>query len=110
MPILDQFLAGGINCMFPLEVAGGTDPVAIRKKYGHRALLHGGVDKMQLIKGPKAIEAELLRLKPIVDDGAFIPHVDHRCPMNVTLDNYKFYLKLKRELFNAGNLNPHYAE
>ena len=109
-PIMDQFLAGGINCMFPLEVAGGSDPVALRAKYGRRVLLHGGVDKMELLKGPKEIERELLRLKPVVDEGGFIPHVDHRCPANVTLDNYKVYQKLKREIFNAGNLVPHYDE
>ena len=107
-PIADQFLAGGINCMFPLEVASGTDPVALREKYGKTMLLHGGVDKMPLREGPKAIEKELLRLKPVVDEGGFIPHVDHRCPMDVPLENYKFYLKLKREIFNAGNLKPHY--
>ena len=110
MPILDQFLAGGINCMFPLEVAGGTDPVAIRAKYGRKVVLHGGVDKMALLKGPKAIEQELLRLKPLVEDGGFVPHVDHRCPADVTLENYKFYLKLKRQMFNAGDLKPHYKE
>ena len=110
MPILDQFLAGGINCMFPLEVAGGTDPVAIREKYGRRVLLQGGVDKIALLKGPKGIEQELLRLKPLVEDGGFVPHVDHRCPADVTLENYKFYLKLKRQMFNAGDLKPHYKE
>ena len=110
MPILDQFLAGGINCMFPLEVAGGSDPVAIREKYGKRVLLHGGVDKMPLREGPKAIEKELLRLKPLVDEGGFIPHVDHRVPADVTLKSYKFYLKLKREIFNAGDFKPHYKE
>jgi uroporphyrinogen decarboxylase len=110
MPILDQFLAGGINCMFPLEVAGGTDPVAIREKYGRKVLLHGGVDKMALLKGPKGIERELLRIRPVVEEGGFVPHVDHRCPADVTLENYKFYLKLKRQMFSAGDLKPHYKE
>jgi len=110
MPILDRFLGGGINCMFPIEVAAGSDPVAMRATYGKRVLLHGGVDKMKLLQGPKAIETELLRLKPVVDEGGFIPHVDHRCPADVTLENYTFYLKRKRELFGAGNLLPHYEE
>ena len=106
--LMDQFLGGGINCMFPLEVAAGTDPVALREKYGRRVLLHGGMDKIALLKGPNAIERELLRLKPVVEEGGFIPHVDHRCPADVTLENYKAYLKLKREIFNAGDLLPHY--
>ena len=70
--------------------------MAIREKYGRKVLLHGGVDKMALLKGPKAIEQELLRIKPVVEEGGFVPHVDHRCPADVTLENYKFYLKLKR--------------
>jgi uroporphyrinogen decarboxylase len=96
--------------MFPLEVAGGTDPVAIREKYGRKVLLHGGVDKMALLKGPKGIERELLRIRPVVEEGGFVPHVDHRCPADVTLENYKFYLKLKRQMFSAGDLKPHYKE
>ena len=73
-------------------------------------LLHGGVDKMALLKGPKEIERELLRIRPVVEEGGFVPHVDHRCPADVTLENYKFYLKLKRQMFNAGDLKPHYEE
>jgi len=108
--LLDQFLDSGYNCAFPIEVAAGSDPVTMREKYGRRILLHGGVDKMALLKGPKAIEEELLRLKPLVDEGGFIPHVDHRCPADVTLENYKVYMKLKREIYRAGDLAPHYAE
>ena len=106
-PLAESFLSGGINCMFPLEVVAGSDPVALRDKHGKAMLLHGGVDKMVLRRGGKAIEQELLRLKPVVDEGGFIPHVDHRCPSDVSLANYKLYLRLKRDMLNAGNLAPH---
>ncbi len=110
MPILDIFLRGGINCMFPVEVNGGSDPVAMREKYGDKLLMMGGVDKMVLLKGPKAIEAELKRIEPVVRQGGFIPHIDHRVQADVTLENYKIYLKLKREIFNCGNIEPQYKE
>jgi len=110
MPILDNFLAGGLNCMFPVEVHGGTDPVRIREKYGRKIVFIGGFDKMALLKGPKEIEKELLRLKPTVDEGGFIPHVDHRVQAGVPFENYKFYLKTKRQLFNCGMLKPQYKE
>ena len=99
LPIIPSYLKGGINCMFPLEVNGGSDPVLIREKFGKEVLLLGGVDKMVLDKGPKAIEKELLRLKPVVEEGGFIPHVDHRVPANISLEDYRTYLKLKREIF-----------
>ena len=93
------WLQAGVNVMFPMEVRAGTDPVLFRKKFGRDLLLCGGVDKMKLIEGPAAIEAELRRLAPLVEAGGFLPHVDHRCPPDVTLSNYLFYLHTKRALF-----------
>lgn len=97
--LVDCWLDGGINCMFPLEVNGGTDPVALRQKYGQRVLLAGGVNKIPLAKGKKEIEQELERLRPTVESGGFIPHVDHRVPPDVSYDNYLYYLKVKKRLF-----------
>jgi len=98
VPILGQFLAGGINCMFPVEVNAGSDPAIIRDKCGDAMRMVGGVDKMALDKGPKAIEAELGRLLPLVEHGGFIPTVDHRVPASCPLDHYTFYIKTKRQL------------
>jgi uroporphyrinogen decarboxylase len=109
-PVLDQFLAGGINCMFPVEVNAGSDPVRIRDLCGEAMLMVGGVDKMALGKGPAAIEAELERIRPVVEGGGFIPTVDHRVPASVSFDDYKFYIKTKRQMFRAGYREPQYKE
>ncbi len=85
----------GLNCMFPLEVQGGTDPVQLREEYGHRILLRGGVNKHRLSKGKKEIIAELKRIEKVVADGGYIPGVDHRTPEDVSLDNYKYYIREK---------------
>ena len=60
----------------------------------------GGVDKKALIEGPKAIDRELNRIKTTVEEGGYIPHVDHRVPPDVSLRNYLYYLKKKKEVFN----------
>lgn len=106
--LVDGWLEAGINCMFPLEVNGGSDPVALREKYGHRILLMGGVNKMKLAGDRGTIRKELKRLLPVVRDGGFIPHVDHRVPPTVSLVNYQFYLDLKREMFDCGKREPQY--
>jgi hypothetical protein len=108
VPIVDSFLAGGINCMFPVEVHAGSDPVLLRRRWPG-LLLQGGVCKMRLAEGPAAIRAELERLQPFVREGGFLPGVDHRVPANVSLANYKYYMELKRELFGAGG-TPQYDE
>ena len=97
--LVEHWLDAGVNCMFPLEVNGGTDPVTLREKFGHRVLLAGGVNKMKLMKGKKEIEIELERLRKTVEDGGFIPHVDHRVPPDVSYENYLYYLKVKKSLF-----------
>ncbi|MDA0322937.1 MAG: hypothetical protein O2923_09515 [Verrucomicrobia bacterium] len=108
LPVIDSFLAGGLNCMFPVEVHAGSDPVEMRKRWPG-ILMQGGVCKMELAKGPDAIRTELERLLPFVKEGGFLPGVDHRVPANVSLENYKVYLKLKRDMFGVGG-TPQYDE
>jgi len=108
-PIIPEFLEGGINCMFPIEVRAGSDPVEMRKRFP-KILLQGGVDKTILLKGPDAIEKEMKRLKPLVDEGGYIPHIDHRAPMDAPFENYKYYMKMKREILGCGAIKPEYKE
>lgn len=96
--LVPLWLEAGVNCMFPLEIRGGTRPEALRAAYGRDVLLMGGVDKMALIAGRAAVDRELARVVALAEQGGYIPHVDHRCPPDVTMDTYLYYLKRKREL------------
>jgi uroporphyrinogen decarboxylase len=107
MPIVSCFLEGGINTMFPIEVHGGSDPVAMRRIHGKQLRLWGGVDKMIFLKDKKAVDAEIERLRPTFEEGAFIPTVDHRVQSDARLDLYKHYLDRKREVFHVGG-EPRY--
>lgn len=105
-PLIQEWLEAGVNIMFPLERASGSDPVMLRKKYGRDLLLMGGVDKMKIAEGGDAIIHELEYLAPLVEEGGYIPFCDHLVPADVTLKSYRFYLKKKREIFNI----PHRKE
>jgi len=100
-PILEIFLDSGINCMFPFEVAHSGHPGELLDKYPSLRIL-GGVDKIKLIAGPEAIKEYLESLVPYVKRGGFIPFCDHRCPPDVTVENYLYYLNLKEKLFGMG--------
>jgi len=97
-PILNMFLDSGINCLFPYEVNSCTHPGELMDEYPNLRIM-GGVDKMKLIEGPTAIKAYLESLVPYVKRGGFIPFCDHRCPPDVTPENYLYYLDLKEKLF-----------
>lgn len=104
--VVEHWLAGGVNIMFPLEIRGGTDPHWMRERFGRDVLLAGGVDKTQLIAGRQAIDAEIERIRPLVEQGGYVPHVDHRCPPDVTYENYLYYLRRKREAFGIPEPAP----
>jgi len=97
-PLLPIFMESGINCLFPYEVNSCTHPGELLDQYENLRIM-GGVDKMQLIAGPKAIKTYLESLVPYVNRGGFIPFCDHRCPPDVTPENYLYYLDLKEKLF-----------
>jgi len=98
-PILPYLLEGGINCLFPFEVNGCAHPGELLNEYGRDLRIMGGVDKIQLGKGPKAIKAYLETLVPLVERGGYIPFCDHRCPPNVKPEDYLYYLDLKEKMF-----------
>jgi len=100
--LIPLWLEGGINCMFPLEIGNWADPLRFRAEYGKDLLLMGGFDKHILATSPDAIDAEIERLTPLVDQGGYIPFCDHRVPPDVTLTNYVHYCKRAREVWGKG--------
>jgi len=96
--LIDLWIEGGVNGFYPLEVASGMDALKLKKKYGDRVLLWGGVDKRELRDGPEAIEAELARRIPAAKMGGYIPLVDHGVPEDISFDNYVYYDKRRKEL------------
>jgi uroporphyrinogen decarboxylase len=105
--IVDVMLENGMNTMFPVEVHAGTDPCALRDRYGKRIRLWGGVDKRKMSVGRESIDTELTRLRPYVEQGGFIPGFDHRVPADMPLDLYKVYLDRTRAILGVGG-EPRY--
>jgi hypothetical protein len=106
--LLPLWLEAGVNCMFPLEIGTwGADPLKFRQQYGKDLLMMGGFDKHILAQSKEAIEREILRLAPLVEEGGFIGFCDHRVPPDVPYENYLFYLEKVREIWGKGvNLRP----
>jgi uroporphyrinogen decarboxylase len=98
-PILKYFIENGVNTLFPWEVNGSGHPADALKEYGKELRIMGGVDKIELAKGPRAIKAYLETLVPLVERGGYIPFCDHRCPPNVKPEDYIYYLDLKEQMF-----------
>ena len=96
--VLPMMLEAGVDAIWPMERASDMDPIRLRKKYGKSLRLWGGVDKRVLSLGPEAIEAHLKTMVPLIQEGGFIPTVDHTVPPDVSWENFQFYLKCKEKL------------
>lgn len=92
------FLEAGVDGFNPMERAAGMDPVELRREYPASVSMTGGVDKREIAKGRAAIDAELARLRPVVESGGFIPCIDHAIPPDVSWDDFQYYLEKKAEL------------
>jgi uroporphyrinogen decarboxylase len=87
----------GVNIMFPLEVAAGCDAVEWRERFGPDMCIRGGLDKRAVPLGKEAVLKEFERIRPAFEQGKFIPHLDHLVPPEISLDQYRRYLDIKRE-------------
>jgi uroporphyrinogen decarboxylase len=97
-PMIPDFLAAGLNTMFPWEVNGCGHPGPVLDEYGPELRIMGGMDKMVLARSRGEIRSYLKSLVPWVERGGFIPFCDHRCPPNVDPGDYLYYLDAKRDL------------
>jgi len=97
--VLSVFADAGVNIFFPCEPAAGMDVVEIRKKYGKRFALLGGIDKHVLRRSKEDIRKELeYKLQDSMRGGGICFSLDHRIPNGTPLDNYRYYVKTAQEM------------
>ncbi len=90
----------GVNTMFPIEVGVWNASIAPwREKYGRGLRGVGGMDKRVFAYDYAAIDAEIERLKPLVELGGYIPCPDHRLPPNAKWENVQYYCERMRKTF-----------
>lgn len=94
--MIPWLLSVGIEGVYPLEKQAGVDICEIRRRYPNFIML-GGYDKMVMSKTEDDMRREFERILPVMRSGGYIPSVDHQTPPEVSLDNYKIYVRLFKE-------------
>ena len=96
--LIPGWIAGGIDHLWPMEVRAGMDVAALRRQFGHAFSMRGGIEKMILFEGDDVMRRELERVAPVVEDGGYMPMIDHSVPSGVTFDAFCRYMELKQEI------------
>jgi uroporphyrinogen decarboxylase len=101
-PLIPIMMDAGVDVIWPIERAStNVNPLEWRAKFGRGLRLWGGVDKREIARGPDAIRAHLRELIPLIEEGGFIPTVDHTVPPDVSWDNFRHYMDAKRALLEG---------
>jgi uroporphyrinogen decarboxylase len=96
--LVPGWLKTGVNVMLPCEVAAGTDMFRLRRDFGREVRLAGGINKRALVLGREAIDRELERIAPLLEQGGYVPHLDHLVPPDISLSDYMYYREQKMKL------------
>jgi hypothetical protein len=93
LPVIFQ---DGFNCLWAVETEPQSmDYRQIRQNIGNELLLIGGIDVDVLRQGEQAIRQEFeAKVKPLLDQGGFIPLADGRIRPDMPFENYRFYRQM----------------
>ena len=99
--LIPTWFENGVNTMFPIEVGTWNASIAPwRTMYGRGLRGVGGMNKVVFAMNRADIDAEIERLKPLVDLGGFIPCPDHRIAPDAKWDNVRYYCDRMHTLFS----------
>jgi uroporphyrinogen decarboxylase len=98
--LIPTWLNNGVNTMFPIEVGTWNGNISQwRRKFGAGLRGVGGMNKNVFSEDYAAIDAEIERLKPMIEMGGYIPCPDHRIPPTAKWENVQYYCEKMKNLF-----------
>jgi len=98
--LIPVWFDNGVNTMFPIEVGTwGANIKPWRERYGRELRGVGGTNKKVFAWDYAAVDAEVERLKPLVELGGYIPCPDHRIPPDARWENVQYYCEKMRKAF-----------
>ena len=97
-PFVPELVEMGLDALNPIEVKAGMDPIQLKRTYGDRLVLHGGINVV-LWDDYDAVAAEMERLVPVLKQGGgYIFSSDHSVPTSVSLEQFRRITDLAKRL------------
>ena len=98
MGLVPDIVDIGVDGLNPLEVKAGMDAVKIKKEYGDKLLLHGGINAQQWHDTQAVINEIEEKVPYLKQNGGFIFSSDHSIPNSVSLENVKTIINKVKEV------------
>ena len=91
--LIPLWLEAGITFLWPFEVAAGMDVIEVRRRYGHSLAIGGGIPKQAVARGGDEMRRAVDRVMPLVEDGGYIPELDHGAPPDISSAHFREYME-----------------
>jgi len=93
-PLVPGLIEAGMDCLQVIEVKAGMDVLRLKKNFGHKIALCGGMDARNLVANDiDAIRRELEEKIPVLKKGSgYILHSDHSIPDQCKYETYRFFV------------------
>jgi uroporphyrinogen decarboxylase len=86
--LVPELLSIGLDGLNPLEVKAGMNPVHLKKTYGDKLLLHGGINAVLWDQRDVIIEQIAQTVPKLKENGGYIFASDHSIPPHVSLEDF----------------------
>ncbi|HUW55634.1 MAG TPA: uroporphyrinogen decarboxylase family protein [Planctomycetota bacterium] len=97
-PFVDEFVEIGLDALNPLEVKAGMDALELKRTFGNDLVLHGGINAVSW-NNLETLEAEMREKLPVLkENGGYICSSDHSVPSSVSLEDFRRFVELAKEL------------
>jgi uroporphyrinogen decarboxylase len=97
-PFIPELIDIGIDILNPVEVKAGMDPFWLKKTYGDKLVFHGGLNAA-LFWEPEKLEEHMRAVVPAMkQNGGYIFSSDHSVPDSVSLEQFRRFVELGKEL------------
>jgi uroporphyrinogen decarboxylase len=92
--LIPSLIEAGISCLQPIETKAGMDLLRLKKSYGDKIALIGGMDVRALeTNDRRAVEEELQKKLPGAMAGSgYVLQVDHSVTSNVEYETYRYFV------------------
>jgi uroporphyrinogen-III decarboxylase len=101
--LIPSILERGFNCLWACEVfIDAMDYRDIRREFGRKLRLIGGIDLDALRQGKDAIREEIeAKVPPLVASGGYVPLADGRVREDVAFEDYAYYREMLRNILGG---------
>lgn len=87
--LVPDIVDAGLDALNPLEVKAGVDAFKLKKEWGDKLVLHGGINAVHWKDTERIVEEIYEKVPVLKQNGGYIFASDHSIPNDVSLENMK---------------------